>query len=100
MMNNPFRAPAKHLLLTRRGLMPATRTAVRRVRVTPQLVAQAVQELGIDYSARGIAFAQIVHGARIELEHTPDLLVAVKIAVDHLLELPDYYTRLAIVERR
>lgn len=100
MMTNPFRAPARHLLLTRHGLAPSTSDAIRKVRVTPQLVAKAIQHLGINYSARGIAFAQIVHGARVELEHTPDLLVAVKIAVDHLLELPDYYTRLALVERK
>lgn len=33
-------------------------------------------------------------GTEVELEHTDDLGVAAKIAMDHLAEHPDYYTRL------
>jgi hypothetical protein len=39
-------------------------------------------------------FSELMAGAQEEMEHTDDPLVAVKIALDHLKELPDYYTRL------
>jgi hypothetical protein len=39
-------------------------------------------------------------GMRHEREHTPDPVVAAAIACDHLEEIPDYYTRLAELERR
>ncbi len=37
-------------------------------------------------------------GIEVEYEHTPDKDVARKIALDHLTELKDYYTRLAKME--
>lgn len=37
-------------------------------------------------------------GIEVEYEHTPDSMVAKKIAMDHLAELPDYYTRLKAME--
>ena len=37
-------------------------------------------------------------GVTVELEHTPDPAVAKKIALDHLTEIPDYYTRLQAME--
>lgn len=42
---------------------------------------------------------QIAQGIRVELEHTNDPRVAYEIALDHLHEIPDYYTRLAQMER-
>lgn len=41
---------------------------------------------------------QLRHGITVELEHTSDRKVATEIALDHLMELPDYYTRLKKVE--
>lgn len=38
-------------------------------------------------------------GIEVELEHTPDVLVAMKIALDHLAEHPDYYDYLEKMER-
>lgn len=38
-------------------------------------------------------------GMKIEMEHTTNKLVAKKIALDHLAEFPDYYTRLAKMEK-
>lgn len=38
-------------------------------------------------------------GIEIELEHTQDRKIAKEIALDHLAELPDYYTRLKRMER-
>jgi hypothetical protein len=37
---------------------------------------------------------QLALGIRVELEHTRDWRLAREIAMDHLTEYPDYYTRL------
>jgi len=42
--------------------------------------------------------SQLKMGIDVELEHTTDRAVAHEIALDHLNELPDYYTRLKEVE--
>lgn len=42
--------------------------------------------------------SQLKKGIDVELEHTSDRDVAREIALDHLLELPDYYDRLKKVE--
>jgi hypothetical protein len=42
---------------------------------------------------------QLRQGIQVELEHTTDQDVAREIALDHLNELPDYYTRLRRMER-
>jgi len=39
--------------------------------------------------------AQLRLGIKVESEHTTNHELAMEIALDHLLELPDYYTRLA-----
>jgi hypothetical protein len=41
---------------------------------------------------------QLKMGIEVEYEHTPDSSVSKKIALDHLAEIPDYYTRLAKME--
>lgn len=41
---------------------------------------------------------QLEKGIEVEKEHTSSEKVAREIALDHLMELPDYYTRLAKVE--
>jgi len=41
---------------------------------------------------------QLEEGEDVEMEHTDDPDVAQRIALDHLTELPDYYTRLAEME--
>jgi len=38
-------------------------------------------------------------GIEVEFEHTPSRQIARKIALDHLAEIPDYYTRLARMEK-
>lgn len=38
-------------------------------------------------------------GIKVELEHTDDKDKAKEIALDHLAELPDYYTRLKKMEK-
>jgi len=41
---------------------------------------------------------QLSMGIEVEKEHTSNLLIAEKIAKDHLAEVPDYYTRLKKME--
>lgn len=43
--------------------------------------------------------AQLQKGIKVELEHTTDKSVAKEIALDHINEIPDYYDRLAKVEK-
>jgi len=63
--------------------------------------------LGIDWHAFGVEQFQI--GLEVELEHgardpqtnvtDDDALITGKIALAHLKELPDYYTRLSAMEK-
>ena len=66
-------------------------------------------ELGIDFKALGCDLEQFRMGLGVELEHgiiSPktnvtgdDWNLTGKIALAHLTEFPDYYTRLAVMER-
>ncbi len=66
-------------------------------------------ELGIDFGALGCDLEQFRMGLGVELEHGSrdpgtdvsgdDPNVTGKIALAHLTEFPDYYTRLAVLER-
>lgn len=42
---------------------------------------------------------QLKMGIKVEMEHTTDKDIAERIAMDHLAEIPDYYTRLAKMEK-
>ncbi len=42
---------------------------------------------------------QLKMGIEVEREHTSDPRIAERIAKDHLAEIPDYYTRLAKMEK-
>jgi Protein of unknown function (DUF5661) len=69
-------------------------------------IAQIGDELGVDWSR--ITPEEFRRGMQVELEHGrrhpetdvtgDDLLVTGKIALAHLEELPDYYTRLTRME--
>jgi hypothetical protein len=50
--------------------------------------------------ARDFDPIQLLVGIGVELEHTNDLKLAMEIAMDHLDEIPDYYTRLVGMEIR
>lgn len=39
-------------------------------------------------------------GIKIEMEHTHDAKIAKEIAMDHLSEIPDYYSRLVKMEKK
>lgn len=66
-------------------------------------------ELGVDFGAVGFDLEQVRMGLDVELEHGTrdpgtdvsgnDPIVTGKIALAHLTEFADYYTRLATLER-
>lgn len=47
-----------------------------------------------DYDAK-----QVEMGIKVEMEHTNSKLIATRIVKDHLVEIPDYYTRLIKMEK-
>lgn len=49
-------------------------------------------------TARDVDPDELRRGIQHELEHTTDRRIAKQIALDHLAETPDYYTRLAALE--
>jgi len=75
---------------------------------TAEEAAQVASGLGIDLAAEGIELEQFRMGLGVELEHGmvdpetdvshDDPLITGKIALAHLREIPDYYTRLAEME--
>lgn len=54
--------------------------------------------LGDDKSPSDFCPKQLAMGLEVEMEHTDDPKVALEIAIDHLTEMPDYYTRLNDME--
>jgi len=42
---------------------------------------------------------QLEMGIKVEMEHTTNPIISRKIALDHLAEIPDYYTRLDKMEK-
>lgn len=88
--------------------MKVTELATERSFTTEEARAIAT-ELGIDFGALGCDLEQFRMGLDVELEHGQrdpetdvsgnDPLVTGKIALAHLTEFPDYYTRLAVLER-
>ncbi len=76
---------------------------------TTEQARAVAKKLGIDFKALGFDLEQFRMGLGVELEHGPrdpgtdvtrdDAIVTGKIALAHLTEFPDYYTRLAVLER-
>jgi uncharacterized alkaline shock family protein YloU len=46
-----------------------------------------------------ISEKELLKGAKVEMEHTKERKIAIAIALAHLDEMPDYYQRLAKMER-
>ena len=75
---------------------------------TSEEAASIAAQLGIDFDALGFDLAQYRMGLDVELEHGlrdpatnvtgDDPLTTGRIALAHLKEFPDYYTRLAALE--
>jgi uncharacterized protein DUF5661 len=83
-------------------------TAVRHGFTLAQAIAVA-EEIGIDLPEAGFTPETFRRGMEVELEHgrrdprtnvtDDDPIVTGKIAWAHLLEMPDYYERLEVLER-
>jgi len=58
------------------------------------------QEIDVVIAKYGKVFVieQLLAGVQIELEHTDDIQQSLNIAVDHITEIPDYYSRLIKME--
>jgi len=54
------------------------------------------KEKGVDFN--DVDQSELAMGIEVELEHTNSREMAKRIALDHLAELPDYYTRLKKME--
>ena len=63
---------------------------------TPFFISRVAETAGIDISP--FFMSELIKGFKVELEHTDitkgDPLLTLKIAVAHLKEVPNYYTRL------
>jgi hypothetical protein len=83
-------------------------TMTARKGFTTDEARQIADELGIDWDRAGYDIEQFRMGLDVELEHglrdpvtnvtNDDPIRTGKIALAHLNELPDYYTRLAVME--
>ena len=81
---------------------------MKRNRFTTEDARSLGLELGIDWDTSPFDVEQFHTGLEVELEHGArdadtnvtgdDMLLTGKIALAHLRELPDYYTRLARME--
>ncbi|MDQ2914485.1 MAG: hypothetical protein M3T56_14695 [Chloroflexota bacterium] len=75
---------------------------------TPEEARRIADELGLDFAREPFDFEQFRMGLAVELEHgrrdpatnvtDDDPTITGRIALAHLRELPDYYTRLAKME--
>jgi hypothetical protein len=76
--------------------------------VSPEDARRVGEEIGIDWDSARFDVEQFCMGMNVELEHglrdpvtnvtDDDPVVTAKIALAHLNELPDYYTRLLRME--
>jgi predicted heme/steroid binding protein/rubrerythrin len=88
------------------GTVPST-TQIK-IKFTPEEAAQIARLLGIDFSKERFDLEQFRMGLDVELEHglrdpstnvtDDDPILTGKIALAHLNEFPDYYTRLSKLE--
>jgi hypothetical protein len=82
-------------------------TGIRHGFTAEQALAVA-EEIGVDFSITTFDLEQFRQGMEVELEHgrrdpetnvtDDDPILTGKIALAHLREMPDYYTRLAAME--
>jgi hypothetical protein len=77
-------------------------------RFTHEEAREIGERIGIDWGAGDVNLEQFQMGLAVELEHGSrdpatdvthdDEIITGKIALAHLREIPDYYTRLAVME--
>jgi len=54
------------------------------------------------YNEKGrpsVSISEVEKGIKVEMEHTDNEMMAKRIVLDHLSEIPDYYTRLLKMEK-
>lgn len=86
-----------------------TRGEKNKLIFTREEAAEIAKNLGIDFSKEKFNLEEFYMGVNVELEHgtrfpkanvtNNDPILTGMIALAHLLEFPDYYTRLAILEK-
>ena len=91
-----------------RSTLQPERDMTPRTTITCEEAAQVADTLRIDFDVAGFDLDQFRQGMCIELQHgtadpdtnitNDDLVTTGKIALAHLNEIPDYYTRLAAME--
>lgn len=77
---------------------------------SPEEAAEIAERLGLDFDVESFDLEQFRMGMDVELEHgsrnpetnvtDDDAATTGKIALAHLREIPDYYTRLAAMEAK
>lgn len=77
---------------------------------SPEEAAEIAERLGVDFDVESFDLEQFRMGMDVELEHgsrnpetnvtDDDAATTGKIALAHLREIPDYYTRLAAMEAK
>ena len=87
----------------------ASRAMTGSRQFSPDEARRIGERIGIDWAAGEVDLEQFRMGLSVELEHGSidpatdvthdDELVTGRIALAHLREIPDYYTRLAAMER-
>jgi hypothetical protein len=59
----------------------------------------AGRALAMDFTEKDADKNELRMGVKIEMEHTNNTELSKRIALDHLAEIPDYYTRLIKMEK-
>ena len=72
------------------------------MRIKQKFARRIGNKLGIDWSV--VSLKEFTKGVNVETEHKDvtkgNAIATGKIALAHLREIPDYYTRLEVMERR
>lgn len=93
------KTPKKELPSTHKEIHPLVKQDPREGHRDEEAESACIEDLA---NKHGVSLEDITHqlemGLKIEMEHTEDMNIAKKIALDHLTEDPHYYTKLAKME--
>ena len=93
------KTPKKELPSTHKEIHPLVKQDPREGHRDEEAESACIEDLA---NKHGVSLEDITHqlemGLKIEMEHTEDMNIAKKIALDHLAEDPHYYTKLAKME--
>lgn len=100
----PFESQAQRRFMFARHPKIAKKWAkhTRNIKGLPEKVPEGMEKIegGLADGMDPSEFDQdeLFAGIKVEFEHTDDVMTAMEIAMDHLTEIPDYYTRLSDME--